>query len=635
MVAFPFSKQKKARNAGAPAALAQVEPQVDTDTSGETTLKELLAPEGAIIEPNRIILGDGRYARAFVIKGWPRQAWVGFLDDLYRHNVKAAIYLDPVPNEQAQKKLNEKYVQQYAQLITEEKRGTITHIDELQRRVSDIEAIRNDIALNRNGMYMATVVILLEAESEEELEQESRSLEEQMGARGFQIRRAFLRQKEALQAVLPAMPLHLIDGFRSARNIDRGAATALFPFDQAELSHESGIFLGLNAYTRAPVFWDQFRREATNYNMNIFAPSGYGKSYFVKLIAMRSSLRGIRSVFVDPENEYSLLTDRLGGAVVNFKPGGQVLINPFDVEEEEDESSPVGKSVDLPGKIEEIKGLLQAMFRYKGQPEGLTAEELSIIELGIRTLYDQHGITTDPNSLYRPDPRPGYVGYIKKEMPTLTEFDEWIRQNAGRHAEHLHTLLSGYLKGAPMGIFDGQSRLNLSDAGLICFNLRNMEQNTQRPVAMHVALTWIWEHFVRPNRNQRKIVVADEAWMMINAPESAEFLDSMARRARKYNTGLIVASQQFTDFTRSDVGKAVLTQPETNMLLHQSDMERAAVQQIYNLSEGELNFISTCSRGEGLFRIGRHAIALSVMAIDFEKPYVNTNQQMVEQALAR
>lgn len=586
---------------------------------GITDLKTLLAPDGAYIEKDHIQLGSGVYMRNYIIRDFPRQVGIGFMDSVYDiGDVVVSTHITPVEDYEVERDLTEKITILEAQRIVQEQRGNITKLGELQRSIQDAWELRDAVTMNEDRMFFVTVVITVIAESKEELEKTSKLLEENMGGRSIHLRRNFLRQEQGLRSTLPLAD-NKMDVYR---NFNLGASTALFPFTSSDLTHEDGIYLGTNLSTNAPVIFDPFVGPPimNNANLNVFAQSGAGKSYTLKLIAARSAIRGVRPVFIDPDGEYRALTERLGGEIVSFKPDEPALINPFELEEEESDN---GKVVNILEKIQDIKSLFSVMFNVNAGYT-LSPEENAVLDQCIMALYSNLKITKDPASLYEEDDRVGYVSPRKKKMPTISDVGNWLSIHGGEYGKRLQTLLYPYTRGNSMGLFDGQSRVDLTNAPAIDFDISHLEEGGMKPLAMQVVLSWIWEKFVKRMTAIRKIVVADEAWMYMYMQESAMFLETMARRCRKRNTSFCVASQSFHEFTESKQGKAVLTNASATILLRQSEADIDYVQEQYHLPDSQRQFLESAYPGEALLKIGKHTTILRVDASPFEHEFVNT-----------
>ncbi|MFD1363117.1 VirB4 family type IV secretion system protein [Lentibacillus salinarum] len=601
----------------------KVQPTPETTSGlekGVTNIKDFLSPDGAYIKKDAIQLGSGMWMRNFVIKNFPRKVSMGFLDDVYEvGDVVVSTHITPVQDYEVEKDLTAKITRLESQRIISEQKGNIARLGELEQSIQDAWQLRDAVTMNEDKMFFITVVITLKAEDKDQLDKTSKILEERLGGRSVHLRRNFLRQEQGLRSTLPLLE-NKIDDYR---NFNLGASTALFPFTASNMAHKDGIYLGTNLNTNAPVIFDSFIGPPVmpNANINVFAQSGAGKSYTLKLMAARSALQGVRSVFIDPDGEYRALTERLGGTIVDFKPDEPALINPFDIEEETDDNG--NKKVNLQEKLQDLKTTFEVMFKSNGGYL-LSPEENALLDQCIMSLYSERGITRDANSLYEKDNRVGYVGYRKKEMPTISDVVNWLEEKDFEHGRRLQTLLYPFTAGHSLGLFDGQSRVQLKDVPAIDFDISHLEEGVMRPLAMHIVLSWTWEKFIKQNPHIRKLAIADEAWMFMYHEESAMFLEKMSRRVRKRNTSFCVASQSFEEFTRSQQGKAVLTNASATMLLKQSESDIDYVQEQYHLPKGQRQFLEGAYPGEALLKIGKNATLLRMDASPFEHDFVNT-----------
>jgi len=591
---------------------------------GVTSIKDI-APDGFLEKENHVQVGS-RYTRIYSVTELPPRVHVGFLEDLYTiDDVDVSFHLWPAKTYEVINQLTRAITKLEAQRIQDERRGDITSLSVLQRAARDLWQLREKVQTNEDRIFYASVVISVSDDSLENLDYKCRLLESRLGGRGVHVRSAFLRQAEAYRSSLPLGNNEMWD---MRKNFNLGAAVSIFPFENAELAHPGGVFIGVNKFTQSPVFFNPFIGPPVlnNRHFVILAQPGSGKSYLAKGIASRSLCMGVRVVFIDPEGEYAVLTKERGGRVISFKAGSEPLINPFDLEEEEDADG--RKSVNIPEKILEMKRLIRVMIKGANPEETLTTEELAGLEEVLASLYAGRGITEDPASLYERFAEGDKVGLRKKEMPTISDLVEKLREEG--HSR-LATVLVPYTRGRSLGLFDGQSRVNLSGANIICFDFKNLEEDFMRPLAMHVALSWIWEKFVKKNEKNRKMVICDEAWMYMQHKDSAEFLNDAARRGRKRNLSLGVVSQYPQEFINSDEGRAVLSSAATKILMRQSPNDVPAVREVFNLNEGQARFINSCAVGEALIlcegQSGVFSTAAAVEASPEEDVLFNTDPE--------
>ena len=555
-----------------------------TLAGGVPDLRDLAAPDGVKITDSYVQVGPDRFVRAFYVTQVPSSVFVGWLDDLYNiGDVDVSIHLYPGNNREVIEELSIKINDLMATQILDEKRGDFTNASLTRATLEDAWQLREEIQTNRNKMFYVTILFTVAAESLEELERKSRVAEEMLGGRAIHIRQAFLRQDEALKSVSPIGVNKIVDVYR---NFDLGASTALMPFNCADMAHEGGVFLGVNLNTGAPVL----------------------------------AYHGFKTLYIVPEGEYGEMTEELGGINIKLSPEKSGYLNPFDLELDEDGGK---EYVNLKEKVADLKGLISVMI--EGSREKMTPEELVLVEDCLFEEYHERGITNDPKSLYEKQNiiRDGVytTGYVKKSMPTLSSFYERLKTK-GPKVERLLLLLKPYLKDGSMGLFDGESEINLKDARLINFDISGLEERFLRPFAMHVILSWVWEEFVKGDKDSQKIVVVDEAWLSLKYKDSTDFLENMARRARKRKCSLCVATQNFKEFTNIPQGVAILSNIGTKIFMQQNPEEIDDVTNTFKLSDGQRSFLEKAGIGEAIIAAGKQVAAVLFTPTEFEKRYV-------------
>lgn len=587
----------------------------NTFGSGVLNLNDIIAPSGLLFTPDHVCVGSERYVRSFYITAVPSQVMVGWLDDLYAlGDVDVAVHLEPVDEFQVINNLTDKITELEAQLMLDDKSGNHRNISLLQEAARDAWQLRAEIQTNRNKMYWVTIVFSVAAPDLETLNKASKIVRERMGGRAVHIRDAFLRQSEGLKSVVP-LGENLVKDIR--RNFDLGAATALFPFAGADLAHPGGVFLGVNMSTGAPVFYNSFVGPPilANQHMGVIATSGAGKTTLVRLLTARSAVQGVRTLVLDPEGDYKLLCEMAGGVYVPLVSGRPSGINPFDLD-------PMDNLVNVSEKVADIKGLVRVMVQGVGAE--LTPEENIILEDTLRKEYESRGITEDPASLYtmQSSMKNGMyqAGKVKKQMPTLTSL--WERLNNIEKAKRICLLLTPYLRGNSLGIFDCETQVDLAGAPIIVFDLFRLEENFLRPFAMHVVLDWVWETWVKKDKEPKRLI-CDEAWLFLKYRDTMMFLENIARRGRKRNCSLCVATQRFGEFRRSEEGQSVISNLDTLVLMQQNPEELDSVGEVFKLSDGQKDFLRTVGVGEALVRAGRQVAACKVIASEEEWAFIN------------
>ena len=389
--------------------------------------------------------------------------------------------------------------------------------------------------------------------------------------------------------------------------------------------------------------------------MVIFAKSGAGKSVTMKTLVSRSSvLMGIESLALDAEGEYTIVAESLGGINVVISPNSQTVINLFDVEVERIKDEITGKErtvLNIENKVEDVTQALLTMA--KGSTRSTEVNELTkqIIAESVAEEYASLGITNNPNSLYKTT-NMGLRGdnlfqKEKKEMPTIGSWYKRIQEKARDnknpdyqfHYSYLLKVMRQYVReyDGQMAYFDGQSTFDLLEgAPFINLDISQLEERFARPLAQQILLSWIWEKFVKKNSEDRKKatqkrVLVDEAWMLLPYPEAVDFLNKMARRARKRNVSLAIISQRFQDFYEKPEAQAVLTSSDTKLFLAQDKSEIQYLKEVFKLSEGEASFLVTCQKGEGLLKVGADTAILKIVPTKKEFEFVETNLNKLAQ----
>jgi type IV secretory pathway VirB4 component len=381
--------------------------------------------------------------------------------------------------------------------------------------------------------------------------------------------------------------------------MDTISLATTFPFTSSELSMETGIMYGINEHNDSLVIFDRFQME--NANMVIFAKSGAGKSYTVKLEIIRQLMFGIDVVVLDPEHEYEALAKKMDGQYLNFSFDSPTKINPFDLSNlyEEGEN-------ELGQKILSLHGLLRLMLG------DMNAEQNSLLDKAIVAAYRAKGITPDPGTQTNEPPlmEDLYKALIGMEIPPALD---------------LATRLEKFITGSFRGLFDQKSNVNL-DNPLIIFSVKEIEEEL-RPIAMYIILDFIWTRVKR--KFKKRILVVDEAWYFMKNHDSASFLYSMAKRARKYYLGVTTISQDVEDFLTNDYGKAIVSNSSIQFLMKQSSVSMPVLTETFHLSQGEQQLLTAADIGEGVFFAGQNHVALRVVASPEEHEVITTNPEEV------
>ena len=611
------------------------------------SIKELIAPSGidaSNIDHLEIISNVKRYARSFYVSSLPRSC---IFPELFRSlymfgDVNTSIYIKPIAEATSQNELNKIITELETERIVAVDKGKINRESIVAQKRLETEQLRDEIAAGFNKLYEASIVSTLFAYSLNDLDRLTKMLTAEMSKSLVGIRSAWAIQENGFQSALPLMT----DKIKKVHTFDRPSMGTVFPFITSNVGHDTGVPIGINKQTGVPILFDNFHPSLTNYNMVIFAKSGAGKSVTMKTLISRSSvLMGIESLALDAEGEYSVVAEALGGINVVISPNSSTIINLFDIEIERTKDEITGRERDtlnVENKVEDVTQALMTMAKGSTRTEDVNELTKQIIAEAVAQEYAARGINSDPNSLYESTAsRQNAFEKRKKEMPTIGSWYKRIQGNARDntnkdyefHYSYLLKVMKQYTReyDGQMAYFDGQSTFDLLEgAPFINIDISQLEERFARPLAQQILLSWIWEKFVKKNSEDRrkakqKRVIVDEAWMLLPYPEAVDFLNKMARRARKRNVSLAIISQRFQDFYEKPEAQSVLTSSDTKLFLAQDKSEIQYLKEVFKLSEGEASFLVTCTKGEGLLKVGQDTTIIQITPTQKEFEFVETN----------
>ena len=613
------------------------------------TIKELIAPSGidaSNIDHLEIISNVTRYARSFFVSTLPRMCtFPELFRDMYLFgDINTSIYINPVQESKSQNELNRVINQLETERIVAADRGNINRESDLGQKRLEAEELRDEIAAGYNKLYEASVVATLFAYSLEDLDRYTKLLSTEMSKSLVEVKSAWGMQEEAFKSNLPLMD----DKIKKIHTFDRRSMGTVFPFTTSEVGHSTGVPLGINKQTGVPILFDNFHSSLTNYNMVIFAKSGAGKSVTMKTLVSRSAvLMGVQSLALDAEGEYSIVAESLGGINVVISPSSKTVINIFDIETEIVKDEITGREkvvLNVENKVEDVTQALLTMAKGSTRSEEVNELTKQIIAESVAEEYAAHGITNDPNSLFEAasgEFGSNMLGRKRKDMPTIGSWYRRIQKKADDnknpdynfHYSYLLKVMKQYIReyDGQMAYFDGQSTFDLLEGTLfINLDISQLEEKFARPLAQQILLEWIWEKYVKKNSEDRtkaakKRVLVDEAWMLLPFPEAVDFLNTMARRARKRNVSLAIISQRFQDFYEKPEAQAVLTSSDTKLFLAQDKSEIQYLKEVFKLSDGEAGFLVTCLKGEGLLKVGGDSAIIQIQPTAKEFEFVETN----------
>lgn len=601
---------------------------------GVPTLKDMMAPPSFDRSAfDHLGVGD-RVMRSFLLAGFPKHIMVGWADKLYNYDgdLDMAIHINPMDEREAIDELTDKITQFEAQLDVESEKGQTRNVTRLGNQIAELVREREKIEQNYISMFQVQMICNLYSKSLEHLDKETQMLDNSLRGKKIKLMPLHLRQDQGYKSGMPFGKTWLPKNFR---NFSSEGLTACFPFYNAEISHPSGTLIGVNLQTQTPIYVDFFdRRILENGNTTVLGRAGSGKTFLVSLLTMRSALQGVRTVIIDPEGEYGTITEALGGKVIKIAPGSTTIPNPFDLEDEEvvdEDGKPTGQRiVNIKEKVADLLNLIGVMT---GE---LTQEQRSLVSFALASIYEEFGFTEDYTTLYEDDVVLNEKGEFvhhgrKRTMPIFSDFHHKlveISQTPGNETlVSVANALRMFTKDGVYGLFDqhtSEDMSNYMDSPVICFDIKQLEENVLRPIGMYNALSWAWEKFAKKNPQLKKRIVCDEAWMLTNPNMpgyqfTAQFLETCSRRSRKRNCCLLVASQNFKEFVSCPQGEAVLSNAVVNIFLKQSSTDLDAVQDKFKLSNGERAYLTSPARGHFLLKMNSEATIGYAFPMDIEK----------------
>ncbi|RKO65690.1 VirB4 family type IV secretion system protein [Desulfofundulus salinus] len=600
---------------------------------GIPAVQDLFIPDGLEEEKDYLYLGPSRYCRIFAISKWPRDVYVGWLDEIFSvGNVDLAVHVRPVPDRKVVNDLTGKVVSAQSQWIVEKNRGSIMRLPELENIIRDLETIREAIQCNRDRMFNVTVLIAVHGTNEEDLNARCDRVEDILARRATEVRALTFRQVEALKSILPAGNL-CVHGRGTFRNLTLGGTATVLPVSSAVLSHPTGVFLGFTT-ANSPVFFDPFIGPPwlPNQHITVFGYPGSGKSVTLKVLCGRISLVGVRVIIFDLEGEYrEALKNLYDGEIIPVVAGVPAGMNPLEMEVERDPETKK-EYININDKVADVRALVATIVRgFANRP--LEPEEIAVLEEAVRELYAERGITSDPASLYEPGgkklPEGGFaIGGVRKRMPMLSDLHAKLQEKPA--TEKLCLILKPFLRGNSLGMFDCETSKDLT-APVVVFDLSRIRDDFTKLYAMFVVLTWAWHKFALRHTG-KKMVVIDEAWMFVKWPDSAQFLETLARRGRKHDTGLVIASQYVEEFLAREEGRTVINGCATNILLGQNPTVVDQVVEVFKLPKGMGERLQTFTDGrciiktggKNLQEMGGNIAEMQVSVLPYEMPFVRT-----------
>lgn len=571
---------------------------------GITTLRDLISPSSIEIQSDHFRLGT-KYGRTLYIYGYPRTISTGWLSPLINMDevLDISMYIYPVDTTVIMKNLRRKVTQLEADISLNAEKGRIRN-PETEHAIQDAEELRDDLQLGREKFFRFGLYVTLWADSLDELNFVQHKIENYFGSAMIFSKVATSQQEQGMNSTMPMAT----DQLMIRRNMNTSAISTSFPFTSADLTQEKGILYGVNLHNNGLVIFDRFTLE--NANLVVFAKSGAGKSFAVKLEAVRSMMMGTEIIIIDPENEYQKLCDAVGGSYVRLSLNSDVRINPFDLPKVIDSED---ASDALRANLVTLHGLFRLMLGgTQSGPGGQTVATLSPneeadLDQALIDTYARAGITSDPLT-------------HQSTPPTIINLYDTLAHMGGSGPQ-LAQRLRKYATGTFAGIFSQQSNIDINNQ-MVVFNIRDLEDEL-RPVAMYIVLNHIW-NIVRA-KQKRRILIVDEAWQLMKYDDSANFLFSLAKRARKYYLGLTTITQDVEDFMSNKMGRAIVMNSSMQLLLKQSSAAVDVLSDVFKLTNAERQLLSSLPVGQGLFFAGQSHVHVQIVASETETNLITTN----------
>lgn len=560
---------------------------------GMISLPDVIAPSSVEVDFNYIRIGE-RFYKTFFVVGYPRYVspnWLAPVID-FNHSLNISMFIYPTNSPDILSDLRRKTAEMEATISSQIDQGLVVDA-KVQAALEDAQSLTEELAKGIERFFQMSLYITLYSESLAELGQASKRLESTLSSLLILPKTSTLQMEEGFKSTIPLGK----DNLFITRNMDTTSLASTFPFTSATLTQDKGIMYGLNQQNGSLIIFDRFSLE--NANEVVFGKSGSGKSFLIKLEAMRQFMFGAEIIIIDPEGEYESITKTFGGEYVSFTPSSPIKINPFDLSGMYTE----GEN-ELGLKILSLHALLRIVM---GE---LDATHDAILDRALVETYRQKGITTDPATQ-------------KRQPPLMEDLYKVLLGMEDQNANELALRLEKFIKGSLSGLFNQQSNFDIGNPFTV-FSVKTLEDQL-RPIAMHIILDFVWTK-IRKSLKKR-LLILDEAWYLMKYEDSASFVYGIAKRARKYYLALTTATQDAQDFLSTDYGKAVLSNSSIQILLKQSPTEIDTVSQIFYLSRGEKNMLLSVGVGEGLFFVGQSHVVVKVVAAPYEKELATSNPE--------
>jgi conjugal transfer ATP-binding protein TraC len=567
---------------------------------GMLTTQDIIAPSAIEVDFNHLKIGN-KFVHTLFVSGYPRFVTANWLGPLinFDHSLDIAMYIYPVEAKGVLDDLRRKIAEMEAEIQIDLERGHVIN-PSTQAKLEDAKTLQEQLVKGAERFFQFALYITIPADTVEELDQTVKQVSSMLGSLMIIAKSASLQMEEAFKATIPTC----LDRMMITRNMDTTSLATTFPFTSSELTANEGILYGINEHNESLVIFDRFTLE--NANSVVFAKAGAGKSYTIKLELLRSLMFGTEIIVIDPESEYEAMCKKVGGQYITFGFNSASKINPFDL-----------SAVYEEGENELNQKLLSLHSLFKVIMGDISPTEEAILDRALILTYKMKGITPDPATQ-------------KNEPPLLEDLYKALQGMEDKLAGSLADRLEKFVKGSFAGVFDQRSNVDLSNPFTV-FSIRDLEDSL-RPIAMFIVLYYIWTKIKKDLK--RRILVVDEAWYMMRHADSALFLTSIAKRARKYYLGVTTITQDVEDFLsvkigNTELGREIINNSSIQILMKQSASAIEKVAGVFYLSEGEQQLLLAADVGEGLFFAGANHVAIRVVASTEEHQMITTKPQEI------
>jgi type IV secretory pathway VirB4 component len=552
----------------------------------------VVGPDSVEVAARQLRLGLG-YCATFIATGYPATVTAPWLEPIlsWPGRLDVAVHIEPVTNAAAAGQLRRSRARFESSRRIDADNGRLSDPG-VDAAAEDAADLADRIARGAAKLFRTGVYITVHAATEDALAEACAQVRSAAASVLLDLQPATHRQ---LQGWTTTLPLG-VDSLRMHRTLDTYALAAAFPLASPDLPaplpgdppQVHGVLYGVNLASAGVVVWDRWQQD--NHNSIILARSGAGKSYLTKLDVLRNLYHGVHAAIVDPEDEYVRLAERVGGTVVQLGAPG-VRMNPLDI--------PAGDRE--PGALQRRELFLHTVVAVLAGGT-VTPQETGVLDEALITTYQQAGLTADPGTWQRP-------------APLLRNLHATLAADPRDPAQQLAARLTPWTSGSFKDLFDGPTT-SRPDGHLVVWSLRHLADEL-KTVGTLLALDHIWRTIDTPPgriRPRRRLVVVDEAWMMLRDGAAAQWLFKMAKAARKRHAGLAISTQDAADVLGTELGHAVIANSATQILMRQAPQAIAQVAAAFDLTETERAVLLSARRGEALLVAGSHRVRFEVVA---------------------